>query len=284
MYKILVTGSEGQLGSHLKIISKEFNDYKYFFTDKNELDICNKELVFKFINDNKINIIINCAAYTAVDKAETDFKLANNINHNGVKNLGLAAKKYLCKLIHISTDYVFDGAKKLAYTEQDITNPLNIYGKTKLAGEEALKIINPKNCIIIRTSWIFSKIGNNFVNNMIKLGRVRNEINVVGDQIGSPTYALDLAKMILQIIPKVRNTTITTFHYTNDGFCSWADFATEIFKISTINCKVNSITSLDYPSVVKRPFFSVMDKTKIKKKFGLKIPKWEESLNKMLNN
>jgi len=230
MYNILVTGSDGQLGSELRFLSNKYKSYKYFFTDKDELDICNINSLQKFVNNSKINVIVNCAAYTAVDKAETEPELAHKINFLGTKNLALIAKKNHCKLVHISTDYVFDGTKISAYNEEDNPNPQSVYGKTKLLGEKTLKIINPENCIIIRTSWVYSKFGNNFVKTMLRLGLDREEINVVVDQVGSPTYAFDLAQMILQIIPKIKNKKTTIFHYANDGFCSWADFATEIFK------------------------------------------------------
>jgi dTDP-4-dehydrorhamnose reductase len=282
MYNILVTGSDGQLGSELRFLSNKYKSYKYFFTDKDELDICNINSLQKFVNNSKINVIVNCAAYTAVDKAETEPELAHKINFLGTKNLALIAKKNHCKLVHISTDYVFDGTKISAYNEEDNPNPQSVYGKTKLLGEKTLKIINPENCIIIRTSWVYSKFGNNFVKTMLRLGLDREEINVVVDQVGSPTYAFDLAQMILQIIPKIKNKKTTIFHYANDGFCSWADFATEIFKISNINCKVNPITTLDYPTPAKRPSFSVMNKSKIEEFFDLKIPRWKESLGRML--
>ena len=284
MYNILVTGSKGQLGSDIKSLSKKFKDYKYFYTDINDLDISDIESIQKFVRNHKINIIINCAAYTSVDKAETELELANKVNHLGVKNLALVAKKYFCKLVHISTDYVFDGKKTTAYAEHDIPNPLSVYGKTKLAGEESLKTINPKNCIIIRTSWVYNKNGKNFVNTMLKLGQERDEISVVDDQFGSPTYAIDLAEIILQILPLIKNKKITVFHYTNDGFCSWADFANEIFKISNTNCLVNRVSSLDYPTQAVRPSFSVLDKSKIKEFFDIEIPSWEQSLTKMLKS
>ena len=282
MYKILVTGSDGQLGSELRFLSKEYKNYKYFFTDKKELDICNSSLVQKFVNHHKINVMINCAAYTAVDRAETEQELAYEINHIGIENLAIIAKKNLCKLIHISTDYIFDGTKTFPYTEEDIPNPQSIYGKSKLAGEQALKNINPDNSIIIRTSWVYANIGDNFVKTMLRLGQNRTKINVVADQMGSPTYARDLAQIIIQILPQIENKIVAIFHFTNDGVCSWADFAIEIFKIKDINCKVNPITTLEYPTPAKRPSFSVMDKRKIKEFFDLKIPNWKESLVRML--
>ena len=282
MHNILVTGSNGQLGSEFRFLCSEYNNYNFFFTDKNELDICDINSLQKFIDKNKINVIVNCAAYTAVDRAESESDLAHKINSFGTKNLGIIAKRNLCKLVHISTDYVFDGTKKFAYNEKDVTNPQSVYGKSKLSGEENLKIINPENCIIIRTSWVYSKFGNNFVKTMLKIGKDRGEVNVVSDQVGSPTYAFDLAKMILNILPEIKNKRTTIFHYANDGFCSWADFSTEIFKISNINCKVNPITTSDYPTAAVRPSFSVMDNRRIKEFFDLKIPEWKESLNKML--
>tara|TARA_A100001035_G_C27763798_1_gene492600 strand:+ start:13 stop:867 length:855 start_codon:yes stop_codon:yes gene_type:complete len=282
MHNILVTGANGQLGSEFRFLCSEYINYNFFFTDKNDLDICDINSLQKFIDKNKISVIINCAAYTSVDRAESESDLAFRINSFGTKNLGTIAKRNLCKLIHISTDYVFDGTKTFAYNEKDITNPQSVYGKSKLSGEENLKIINPENCVIIRTSWVYSKFGNNFVKTMLKIGKDRSEVNVVSDQFGSPTYAFDLAKMILNILPKIKNKRTTIFHYANDGFCSWADFSTEIFKISNINCKVNQITTLDYQTAAVRPSFSVLDNSRIKDFFDLKIPDWKESLLKML--
>lgn len=278
MYNILVTGSNGQLGSEIRLIAESYPQYYFFFTDADTLDITDKKTTRLFVQENKITAIINCAAYTAVDKAETEEELADQINHKAVKYLAIVAKENHCKLIHISTDYVFDGTKTIPYTEDDIPNPQSIYGKTKLAGDLTLQLINPENSIIIRTSWVYATFGNNFVKTMLRLGQVQTEINIVADQLGTPTYARDLAQTILQIIPKIENKTVEVFNYSNEGVCSWADFGTEIFKIANINCSVKPISTDEYPTPAKRPKYSVMEKLKIKEVFGVKIPTWEVSL------
>lgn len=279
---ILITGSNGQLGSEIKFLSQEFKDYTYFYTDVAELDICDLEAIRTFVIDNNINAIINCAAYTAVDKAETEHELADLINHQAVANLASVAKECNCKLIHISTDYVFDGTKTSPYTEEDTPNPQSVYGKTKLAGEQALQRINPGNSIIIRTSWVYSSFGNNFVKTMLRLGKERDELNVVADQVGSPTNARDLAHTILEILPQLNNKKVAIYHYTNEGICSWAAFATEIFKITNINCCVNSITTAEYPTPAQRPAYSVMSKKKMKEAFEIAIPNWKDGLQRMM--
>ena len=228
--------------------------------------------------------IINCAAYTAVDKAEEEPELADAINHLAVANFVQIAKDKNIKLIHISTDYVFDGTNHKPYVETDTPNPQSVYGQSKLDGEIAMHEIKLANSIIIRTSWVYSKFGSNFVKTILRLGKVKDQISVVADQIGSPTNAADLAQTILQILPKVENKTVEIYHYTNDGVCSWSDLANEIIKIAKINCKVNPISTLEYPTKAKRPAFSVMDKRKIKDLSKLKIPNWQESLVKMLKN
>ncbi|WP_245949345.1 dTDP-4-dehydrorhamnose reductase [Lutibacter citreus] len=279
---ILITGSKGQLGSSIKELSKEFNNFKYFFTDKDPLDISNLQLVEKFVNDNRIDVIINCAGYTNVDGAENAFKLANKINHKAVKNLGLISKKNKIKLIHISTDYVFKGNSEIPYLETDVTMPKNNYGVSKLKGEKALLELNPKNCVIIRTSWMYSLYGENFMKTMLSLFKENESINVVSDQIGSPTNALDLGRVILGIIPKIDNKDVEVYHYSNKGMCSWYQFSKEILKNTNETCIINPVSSKMYKSKAKRPKFSILDTRKIEDTFSIQIPKWEVSLSKCL--
>ena len=278
MNNILVTGGNGQLGSELREIAPKHQDYNFLFTDVKDLDITNHTAVAAFIKSNNINVIINCAAYTAVDKAEQQKDVANAINHLAVANFAQIAKDKNIKLIHISTDYVFDGTNHKPYVEIDTPNPQSVYGKTKLDGELALQQINPANSIIIRTSWVYSKFGNNFVKTMLRLAETRDEISVVADQVGTPTNAANLAKAILNILPQIKNETVELFHYSNEGVCSWYDFAKAIFEIKGISIKVNPIETKQYPTPAKRPFYSVLNKTNIKEKYLLVIPYWKESL------
>ena len=281
MPNILVTGAKGQLGSEIEVLSSNY-PYNFFFTDRDELDISNKEAIAQFIENNNINIIINCAAYTAVDKAENEIELADNINHLAVKYLAQISKEKNIKLIHISTDYVFDGRNFKPYVETDATNPQGVYGQTKLDGEKVMETINPKNSIIIRTSWVYSSFGANFVKTMLKLGKEREKLGVIFDQVGTPTYAKDLAKIILDILPKIENDKVEIYHYSNEGVLSWYDFAKEIMKMAKIECKVNPIESKDYPTPAKRPYYSLLNKAKIKKEFKLEIPYWKDSLDECL--
>ena len=290
--KILVTGGSGQLGSELKEIvnsGKEIYDHvksdplDYFFTDSKSLDITDHNTFEQFIIDNDISIIINCAAYTAVDKAETDVQFADKINHLAVANMATIAKQYSVRIIHISTDYVFDGENYKPYIETDITNPQSIYGSTKLAGERALQSINPKNAIIIRTSWVYSYYGNNFVKNMMKLGQSRDSLTVIFDQIGAPTYAKDLALAILSIVStRSRHDNdknrVEIYNYSNEGVTSWYDFAKAIMDMANINCIVNSIETVDYHTPAKRPHYSLLNKKKIKNTYNITIPYWKDSL------
>ena len=282
MLNILVTGSSGQLGSELKEIATNYQDYNFLFTDVKDLDITNHTAVAGFIQINKINVIINCAAYTAVDKAESEPELADAINHLAVANFSTIAKKYNIKLIHISTDYVFNGTNHKPYIETDIPNPKSVYGQTKLNGELAMQQINPVNSIIIRTSWVYSKFGNNFVKTMLRLAENKDEISVVADQIGSPTNSADLAKVILTILPKIQNKNVEVFYYSNEGVCSWYDFAKAIFEIKGINVKVKPIESKQYPTAAERPFYSVLNVNKIKEIFQIDCHYWKTSLNKVL--
>jgi dTDP-4-dehydrorhamnose reductase len=289
--RILVTGKDGQLGRSIhKVISANSeidNDYgsnEFIFVGRRELDLSNDSNINHYFNsNNKFDIIINCAAYTTVDKAEEESELANKINHLAVKKIAEIANKQESKLIHISTDYVFDGESNKLYTETDITNPINVYGKTKLAGEKALQDIMSTDAIIIRTSWVYSEYGNNFVKTMLRLGKERNELSVVSDQIGSPTYATDLAKAILGIINNKdyqdKNQSTQVCHYSNKGEISWYEFAKEIFKLAEVDCKVSPITTEQYPTPARRPMNTIMDKNKITKAFSVDTPDWKKSLN-----
>ncbi len=278
MNNILVTGAGGQLGSELKRLERNYPNYNIFFTDKSELDITDHNNVKKFLKKNNINFIINCAAYTQVEKAEFEAELANKINHLAVANIAHLAKQKNIKLVHISTDYVFDGNTKNPYLENDETKPLSVYGKTKLDGELAIKKINPKNSIVLRTSWLYSKSGKNFYSTMIRLSRENDHINVVSDQTGSPTNAKDLATIILKILPKIDNSSVEIYHYSNEGACSWYDFAKKIFESNRIDVILKAVKSTDYSDRVKRPIYSVLNTSLIKNKFDIKIPNWEDSL------
>ena len=278
---ILVTGSNGQLGSEIKELSGNY-EYNFYYTTKDELDITDKDSIRSFVILYNINTIINCAGYTAVDKAETEQDLANKINHLAVKNLAQISQKNNIKLIHISTDYIFDGKNYKPYKEDDITNPNSVYGQTKLDGENALVDINPLNSIIIRTSWVYSSFGNNFVKTMLKLGKQKDELGVIYDQVGTPTYAYDLAKTILDIIPHLENKTVEIYNFSNEGVLSWYDFAKEIMKMAKIDCKINPIETSQYPTPAIRPHYSVLNKSNIKQKFKIEIPYWKDSLDKCL--
>jgi dTDP-4-dehydrorhamnose reductase len=280
MNTILVTGSNGQLGNEMRQIAKSYSQFNYIYTDIEELDICNKTNLNDFVRLNKVDFIVNCAAYTAVDKAENDTELCYKINFEAVKNIAEIALKHQIKVVHISTDYVFDGTNYIPYTEEDQVCPYTVYGKSKLAGEQIL-IENCKDAIIIRTSWLYSSFGNNFVKTMIKLGKERDSLNVIFDQIGTPTYAADLADTIMKILVH-ENFTAGIYHFSNEGVCSWYDFTKSIHRISGINCTVKPIESKEYPTPTPRPHFSVLNKAKIKSTYGLTIPHWEESLEKCL--
>jgi dTDP-4-dehydrorhamnose reductase len=281
MTNILITGSNGQLGSELRELSKNHNA-NFFFTDKESLDITDNEMITHFVEKNAIDIIINTAAYTAVDKAEEDIENADKTNHLSVKYLANTAKEKDIKLIHISTDYVFDGKNYKPYNENDKTNPNSIYGRTKLAGEQAMLEINPKNSIIIRTSWVYSSFGTNFVKTMLRLGKERDSLGVIFDQIGTPTYARDLAKAVLEILPNVHNNQVEIYHYSNEGVLSWYDFAKEIMRMAKIDCTINPIETKEYPTPATRPHYSLLNKAKIKKEFDMTIPYWKDSLDNCL--
>jgi dTDP-4-dehydrorhamnose reductase len=280
---ILITGANGQLGNEIRLLSKESRKDSYFFTDIAELDITKVPEIEAFVKENKINIIINCAAYTNVDKAEDDAELADLINNKAVENLAIVAKEYGCTLIHISTDYVFSGKGNLPYKEEQTTAPLGVYGKTKLAGEEAILRIGCK-CLIIRTAWLYSEFGNNFVKTMIRLTTEKDFLKVVFDQVGSPTYARDLAGLIFSIIEKRQYEECQgIYHFSNEGVCSWYDFAKEISLMAGTDCNIQPCHSDEFPSRVKRPAFSVLDKTKVQKDFQYTIPYWKDSLKQCIN-
>ncbi len=268
----LITGARGQLGTELTKLLPDA-----ILTDADTLDITNLDAVLQFVRDNNIDTIINCAAYTAVDKAEDDVELATKVNVSGPENLA----KTGCKIVHISTDYVFDGTAHAPYTPDDAPNPVSVYGKTKLAGERAV-LDNADIAIVIRTAWLYSAHGNNFVKTMRRLGSERDTLNVVCDQIGTPTFAGDLATTIVKILPQMTRENSGVYHYTNAGVCSWYDFATEIMELSNLSCEVCPIPTSAYPTRASRPFYSVLDKSKIADTFGIKIPHWKRSLKKCL--
>lgn len=272
MSKILITGSKGQLGTELAKLLPDA-----VLTDVESLDITNKQAVNDFVKANDIDTIINCAAYTAVDKCEEQEELAYKINVDGPRNLAMSG----AKIVHISTDYVFDGTNHTPYTESEEPNPVSAYGRTKLAGEMAV-LENTKVGVIIRTAWLYSPYGNNFVKTMRKLGAERDELNVVVDQIGTPTYAADLAQAIVKILPQMKEQNKGIYHFTNEGVCSWYDFAVEIMAMSGLNCKVNAIPSSAYPTKAKRPHYSVLSKQKIKQIFGIEIQHWRKGLEQCL--
>ncbi|MFB6320717.1 dTDP-4-dehydrorhamnose reductase [Saccharicrinis sp. FJH54] len=285
--KILVTGSNGQLGSELKSRVKEFKSWKFVFTDVEELDITSAEAIETYIKKKgPFNYLVNCAAYTAVDKAEDEFEKASLLNAYAPGYLAKACKNHDIKLIHISTDYVFEGKNHTPYTENDETSPNSVYGKTKLNGELQV-LMNNSESIVLRTSWLYSRFGHNFVKVMQKIGSERNKISVVFDQIGTPTHAYDLADIILTIISqteeKKSNWKSGIYHFSNEGVCSWYDFAIEIMKLWNIDCDVEPITSDMYPQKAPRPFYSVMNKAKIKQNYSIKISHWKDALLKYKN-
>jgi dTDP-4-dehydrorhamnose reductase len=278
---ILVTGANGQLGKELEIVSKAYT-YEMFFTDVDTLDITDIESVSDYIRSNSINAIINCAAYTAVDKAEQESDKATLINKTAVSYLAELSKQYNLPLIHISTDFVFDGKKTSPYVEVDQTNPLSVYGRSKLEGEHEV-IRKAGTYAIIRTSWLYSEFGNNFVKTIIRLAKERKELNVVSDQIGTPTYAKDLADVIMKMFSQIKPDMKEIFNYSNEGVTSWCDFAKEIVTLTKIGCTVKSIGTKDYPTPAIRPVYSVLNKNKIKEFLGLTIPDWKDSLRQCIN-
>ena len=281
--KLLITGSKGQLGSEIKDLSVDFPEYEFLFASREDLDICDKESVEKFIQSKNIDVIVNCAAYTPVDKAESELELANKINQLAVKNLAEIARDNGLKIIHISTDYVYDGKGFMPYPVDHPTSPVNMYGKTKLAGEDAMKEINPGNSMIIRTSWVYSSFGSNFVKTMLRLGNQRKELNVICDQVGTPTYARDLADFIIENVVHFNSDKVEVFHFSNEGVCSWYDFAREIMEQGNLKCSIKPIPTREYPTPANRPYYSLLDKSKITTEFNYEIPYWKESLIKCIN-
>lgn len=280
MKKIIVIGSYGQLGSELQELASQYKNYQFFFYDKEHLDIVKKEDVDRKIEEIKPDFLVNCAAYTAVDKAETDTALAFAINSDAVRNLAEACTRNNTKFVHISTDYVFDGKATQPYKETDPVSPANIYGQSKLKGEEEAVAANPE-VIIIRTAWVYSTFGANFVKTMLRLMQSKPEIGVVADQYGTPTNAADLAEAILQIIDGGKWVP-GVYHFTNEGMISWFDFANEIKTLVNAPCIVNAITTAQYPTPAQRPQYSVLDKTKIQQTFGISLKDWRESLEKCI--
>jgi dTDP-4-dehydrorhamnose reductase len=282
---ILVTGSRGQLGSELRTISVQYKGLHFFFYDLPELDITRRDQVDRACLEHGIEVIVNCAAYTAVDRAESDVDAAFMVNRDGVAVLAECARDRQALLVHISTDYVFNGESSVPYRETDVANPIGVYGISKWEGEERIRQIAPSH-IIIRTSWLYSGFGNNFVKSMLRLGADKRMLNVVFDQVGTPTYASDLASAIVSIIEKhdQHNNYAETYHYSNEGVCSWYDFACAIMKTRNLQCRVLPIDSNEYPTLARRPHFSVLHKAKIKADWGLDIPHWYDGLERMLTH
>lgn len=278
---ILVTGCNGQLGREIQKLEIFYPNVCFHFTDINELDITSDIQLDQFFSQRDINYIINCAAYTAVDKAETERDLATLINVTAVELIAKIANKYGASIIQISTDYIFDGERSSPYFEWDIPNPNSFYGHTKYLSEEKIKLF-ATNAIIIRTSWLYSEYGHNFVKTMLHLGTERESLKVVDDQFGSPTYAADLAEMILRLISHHDISGIEIYNYSNEGHCSWFEFAQAIMEIKNIECKIIPIKTKDYPTKAKRPAYSLLDKSKITQKLKIAIPHWKDSLKKCL--
>ena len=280
MKNILITGSNGQLGNEMRVLAAEHPEYTYFFTDVEELDICDDQAVMSFVQDDAMDCIVNCAADTAVDKAEECVELCDRLNHMAPGYLAKAAASREASLIQVSTDYVFNGTNHLPYRETEPTCPNSVYGRTKLAGEqEAMKQCS--RTMIIRTAWLYSTFGNNFVKTMLRLGREKEQLGVIFDQVGTPTYARDLARAIYAAI--AQDVPAGVFHFSNEGVCSWYDFTRAIHRIAGITtCRVRPLHTEEYPTPAARPHYSVLDKTKIKETLGIDIPHWEESLRECM--
>ena len=278
---ILITGANGQLGQEFQALSDRFPQYEFYFTSRDSLSLEQEETIVAYFQKHSIDYCVNCAAYTAVDKAEADYDKAYQVNAAAVKVLAEQCEQYHTKLIHISTDYVFNGQSPHPYKETDSTDPVNKYGASKLAGEQFCVQENPSS-IIIRTAWVYSEFGNNFVKTMLRLMKERESINVVNDQVGAPTYAADLANSIMEIIAGGK-WEAGIYHYSNLGKISWYDFAVAIKELSGLTCAVNPIPSSSYPTPAKRPSFSLLDTSKIRNQFGIQIPEWKASLQQCLN-
>ncbi len=278
--KILVTGANGQLGSELKELSNHYSQFEWVFADRSVLDLSDLVSISNVLDTIQPQIIINCAAYTAVDKAETETELADVLNHQAVGVVAQWSANHDCRLVHVSTDYVFDGNSSTALTEEAPTGPISVYGQTKLAGEQACLRANP-DAIVIRTSWVYSRFGNNFVKTMSRLMQERDSLNVVNDQIGSPTYAADLAQAILTIVMH-SNWQAGIYHFSNEGEISWFEFAVAIQQIGGWDCTISGIPSSDYPTPAQRPHYSLLDKSKITTTFGVVVPGYRESLGRCM--
>ena len=278
--KLLITGAYGQLGNEMRVALARYPHLESVFTDVDTLDISDKSALDAFVSLHKPNVLVNCAAYTAVDKAEDDLALCYKINCDAVRNLGEVAQAHGINIIHISTDYVFDGTNHIPYTEDMAVSPTNVYGKSKLAGERELRKVCPS-AVIIRTSWLYSGFGNNFVKTMLRLGTERSQLKVIFDQIGTPTYAADLADSMLQIIDS-KKFVPGIYHFSNEGVCSWYDFTKMIFKLANVECEVLPIESKDYVVRTPRPHYSVLNKSKLKSTYNQKIPYWMDGLERCL--
>ena len=281
MKNVLITGANGQLGNEMRVLSAENPEYTYFFTDVAELDICNEQAVLDFVKANNIHVIVNCAAYTAVDNAEDNVELCTKLNADAVGYLAKAAEANGAEFIQISTDYVFDGTAHIPYQETEPTCPNSVYGKTKLAGEQnALSLCSRS--MVIRTAWLYSTFGNNFVKTMIRLGKERDSLGVIFDQVGTPTYARDLARAIFAAIRQ--GVVPGVYHFSNEGVCSWYDFTKAIHRLAGINtCSVKPLHTSEYPTKAKRPHYSVLDKTKIKETYHIEVPYWMDSLQECIS-
>ena len=281
MKNILITGANGQLGNEMRVLSAENKEYNYFFTDVAELDICDAKAVLDFVKANDINVIVNCAAYTAVDNAEDNVELCTKLNADAVGYLAEAAEANGAEFIQISTDYVFDGTAHIPYQETEPTCPNSVYGNTKLAGEQNALTLCTRS-MVIRTAWLYSTFGNNFVKTMIRLGKERDSLGVIFDQVGTPTYARDLARAIFAAIRQ--GVVPGVYHFSNEGVCSWYDFTKAIHRLAGITtCQVNPLHTSEYPTKAKRPHYSVLDKTKIKNTYGIEVPYWEDSLKECIS-
>lgn len=279
--KILVTGANGQVGSELQFLSQQYPTIEWHFTDHLELDITQEEKVQQYFEEQDFDYCINCAAYTAVDKAEEETERAAAINVEGVRHLAQACYQNNTRLVHLSTDYVYHSGQNTPFVEGAPTAPQSVYGKTKLAGELAAIAAQPET-LIIRTAWVYSSFGHNFVKTMLRLGKEREQLSVVFDQVGSPTYARDLAAALITLVLHPKEPFRGIYHYSNEGVCSWYDFAHAIFDLKSLDCQLFPIETKDYPTPAQRPAFSLLNKRKIKADFGLAIPHWRESLKACL--
>ncbi len=285
---LLITGAKGQLGQSFQHLAAQYSHWTFLFVDIDQLDITRRRAVFDFFEKRRIDWCINCAAYAAVDRAESEPALARRVNVTGVRNLAEACARHGAPLVHFSSDYVYHTRQNLPYRETDKTSPKGVYARTKLAGDRAALRANPLS-MVIRTSWLFAPYGHNFVRTMLRFGSEQPSLNVVYDQIGSPTYAPDLAAMVLHVIQKVENrllprdTIAGVWHYSNEGVCSWYDFAKAVMDIQGLTCKINPIETKDYPLPANRPPFSVLNKAKVKQTFQISIPHWRDSLMRCLS-